>query len=55
MPIREFFKAGAKIAFVDIDEPAGRENEEYIKKWWTGAFLSRNISDELTLKNSLRR
>jgi NAD(P)-dependent dehydrogenase (short-subunit alcohol dehydrogenase family) len=51
MPIQEFFKAGAKIAFVDIDEPAGRENEEYIKR--NGGqvlFFPGDISDELTLK-----
>jgi NAD(P)-dependent dehydrogenase (short-subunit alcohol dehydrogenase family) len=29
---REFSRAGAKTAFVDKNEPAGKENEEYIRK-----------------------
>ena len=29
---REFSKAGARVAFVDINNQAGKENEEYIKR-----------------------
>ena len=29
---REFSKAGAKVAFIDKNEKAGKENEAFIKK-----------------------
>lgn len=46
----EFFKAGAKIAFVDIDEKAGRENEEHIiRSGGQVLFFHGDIAEEQTL------
>lgn len=48
---REFSKAGARVAFVDINNQAGKENEEYIKR--NGGqviFFHGDISEEKTLK-----
>lgn len=47
---REFSRAGAKIAFVDKNEQAGKENEEFLKK--NGGqviFFAGDISDEKVL------
>ena len=47
---REFGKAGSKIAFIDKNEQAGKENEEDLKKDGNHVvFLHGDISDELIL------
>ncbi|AHM57862.1 putative oxidoreductase (plasmid) [Peptoclostridium acidaminophilum DSM 3953] len=48
---REFAKAGAKVAFIDMDKKAGMENADYISKNGGKAFFfCGDIADEKTLE-----
>ena len=52
VPDQEFSKAGARVAFVDVNNQAGKENEEYIKR--NGGqviFFHGDISEEKTLRS----
>jgi len=49
--VREFAKAGAKVAFIDLDENAGQENCEYISKnGGTAFFFHGDIADDRVLE-----
>jgi NAD(P)-dependent dehydrogenase (short-subunit alcohol dehydrogenase family) len=48
---REFAKAGAKVAFIDKNEQAGKENEEFLKKNGNCfLFMNGDISNEQILQ-----
>jgi len=45
---REFSKAGAIIAFIDKNEQAGKENEEFLKKNREGFFEGVDKNEEFS-------
>lgn len=53
---RAFAEASANIAFIDLDETAGRENKEYLLRQGVEVlFMVGDIAEEITLKQFTKR